>query len=182
MYFHSIGPCQLPDGHSSTELESLYIQDFLHGRLAGRFWHSLLRHEVCTIFGKGDVLKQPVAGLLFASGSEVTRSGVLAFAAYIADRKRPEVALHYLGLCYGQLQNAIANGALVDIVFGAYFSAKLAGVMEDLGEARVHISGLREAMRSLHATPSALSQREWRCIEQMSYSAIAYSCRSRNWG
>jgi hypothetical protein len=164
----------------STEIESLYIRDFFHGPLAGRYWHSLLKHEVCTIFGKGDVLKQPLADLLFISGSKVTRSGVLAFAVYIADEERLQVALYYLGLCYEQLKHAIANDALVDIVFGSYLAAKVAGVMEDLGAARAHISGLKQAMRSLHANSSALGQRECRCIEQMSYTAIAYPWESKS--
>jgi hypothetical protein len=167
--------------HLATEIESLYIGDFLHGRLAGIFWHSLLKHEVCTIFGKGDILRQPLTDLLFTSGSKVTRSGVLAFAVYVANVERLEVGLHYLGLCYEQLRSAIANGVLVDIIFGSYLAAKVAGVMEDLGAARFHISGLRQAMRSLvNANPSALGQRECRCIEQMSYAPIAYSWESKS--
>lgn len=159
-------PVHPPEGLSFTEIEMLYIQELLNQAcfsactIHGYGWiHSILGHV--------DLFTNRVARFLFASPSKSVRYATLACAAAFLDRSRPEIAWHYLRLCYKQLYHAISKSAFVEIAYTTYFMLLIPTSGPNMiDEISVHLSGLTRALQSLDQTLTELSSYEWLWMEQ----------------
>jgi len=165
-------PLPIPHESSFTELESLYVQhlfcDF------PKFCPSYViscKGWQRSVVANDDVTKR-VASLLFTSISKPVRYALLATAALRFDGGKPQRVLQYLGLCYQQLQKAISDASLVDVVYGSYLVSQLAMEIESPSVISIHCLGLSQSLKLLAATPKALTPNEWFSLEHSCLSAF----------
>ena len=165
-------PVPIPAEDSFTELECLYIQEFLRRNC---FQNQLLlgQHLIHRSHQERYFLTKRIASLILESSSKPVRYATLAWAAFQLDKTRPSIKLQYLGQCYEYMRQAISNAAFVEVVFGSYFLMRLAVPMKSPSEVIFdHAIGLSLALRSLQEFPSSLSLYEWLWLEQKCLSTL----------
>ena len=154
-------PTPTPAENSFTEPDNLYVQEFLRHDCFRLLWFHE-RDLLNPTYREECLLVEKIATLVLASSSKATRYAALAFSAHLLNKTTPRIVWQYLERCHKHLHRSISNSVFVDIVYACYFLMELGIQMKESSEVIfIHASGLSQALRSIHASPSSLSLHEW---------------------